>query len=211
MNLIPVIQCNFINFTTVIPKLRYLAICLATLTITSFSACKEDKANDFSDIKGNYFSIRQYTLDQWNMYYGEPFLILKTVRVDKGKFDSSYTTSDTLNWGNIFREFFATEISDRSYLGKYKFTQFDDEQDETHNFFYEALEEDLYTRKLLIAIDRYSKKVTGIYIEGRQHSIFDDRLVKLYYKPMKRIQIQVTETPMFGEKVHTVTEYEFMR
>lgn len=96
---------------------------------------KKNKANDFSDIKGNYFSIRQYTLDQWNMYYGEPFLILKTVRVDKGKFDSSYTTSDTLNWGNIFKEFFATEISDRSYLGKYKFTQFDDDQDETHNFF----------------------------------------------------------------------------
>lgn len=196
-----------------ISKFRIPAILLALFAIVFCSSCKEDGYNepDYSDVKGNYFSIRQYALDQWNTYSGEPLLIVKTVRVNSGRFDSSYTNGDTLNWGKIFHEFFETEISDRKYLGKYNFSQFDDAQDETHNFYYEALDEDLYTRKLLITIDQYSQRVKGIYIEAVKKSIFDDRMVKLYYKPMKRIQIQTTESPLFGEKVHTVTEYEFIR
>lgn len=193
-------------------KLRHLAALLAVLIITSFTSCKDKApAEDFSQVKGTYFSIRQYALDQWNTFYGEPILIRKTVRVNDGPYDSSYTTSDTLNWGNIFKVFFETDISDRKFLGKYKFSQFDDDQDDTHNFFYEALEEDLYTRKLLITIDQYSQKVKGIYIEAAEHSVFDDKLVKLYYKPMQRIQLQNTETQLLGDKTHTVTEYEFVR
>jgi len=185
---------------------------MATILVVSFSSCKEKPpTEDFSNVTGTYFSVRQYTLDQWNTFFGEPFLIVKTVRVNKGPYDSSYTTSDTLNWGNIFKMFFETDISDRKYLGKYKFTQFDDDQDDTHNFFYEALDDELYTRKLLISIDQYNQRVKGIYIEATDKSVFEDKLVKLYYKPMKRIQIQTTETPLFGEKVHTVTEYEFKR
>jgi hypothetical protein len=196
----------------VISKFRHLAALMAVLIITSFSSCKDKApAEDFSQVKGSYFSIRQYALDQWNTFYGEPILIRKTVRVNEGPYDSSYTTSDTLNWGNIFKVFFATDISDRKFLGKYKFTQFDDDQDDTHNFFYEALEEDLYTRKLLITIDQYSQKVKGIYIEASEHSVFDDKLVKLYYKPMQRIQLQNTETELLGDKTHIVTEYEFVR
>ncbi len=195
-----------------IKKVTFPLFLLIAFMAVLFSSCKEDSnTEDFSDIKGNYFSVRQYALDQWNTFYGEPFLIVKTVRVNDGPYDSSYTTSDTLNWGKIFEEFFKTEISDRKYLGKYKFTQFDDKQDDTHNFFYEALEEDLYTRQLLISINMYTKKVKGIYIKAAGNSGMDDREVKLYYKPMKRIQVQVTETPTFGEKVHTVSEWEFIR
>lgn len=192
--------------------MKYLAIVIAAVVALSVSGCKEDNpAEDYSKVQGSYFSIRQYALDHWNTYSGEPLVIVKTVRVNNGPFDSSYVSADTLNWGNIFREFFATDISDRKFLGKYKFSQFDDDQDETHNFFYEALDDELYTRKLLITIDQYNQRVRGIYVEAVEKSIFDDRMVKLYYKPMKRIQIQTTETPMFGEKVHTVTEWEFMR
>lgn len=186
---------------------------LAVLAVFSISACREDKkkAEEYSDVKGSYFSVRQYALDQWNMWYGEPFLIVKTVRVNEGRYDSSYTTSDSINWAPIFKTFFATDISDRKYLGKYKFTQFDDPQDETHNFFYEALEDDLYTRKLLITIDQYNQRVRGLYIEAVENSMGDNKIIKLYYKPMKRIQIQETETPLLGAKKHTVTEWEFIR
>lgn len=195
-----------------IVKFRLPAFVLAIFIAISFSACKEDgPLEDYSSITGTYFSVRQYALDQWNTFYGEPFLIIKTVKVNNGPYDTSYTASDTLNWGNIFKTFFATEISDRKYLGKYKFTQFEDDQDVTHNFFYEALEDDLYTRKLLITVDQYTQLVKGIYIEAIDKSLSEDKVIKLYYKPMKRIQIQTTETPLLGEKVHTVTEYEFQR
>jgi hypothetical protein len=185
---------------------------MAFVAVVAFPSCKEDTPKeDYSDVKGSYFSVRQYALDQWNTFYGEPFLISKKVKVNNGPFDSSYTNSDTLNWGIILKLFFETEISDRKFLGKYKFSQFDDDQDDTHNFFYEALEDDLYTRKLLITIDQYTQKVKGIYIEAASNSIFDDRIVKLYYKPMKRIQIQTIESELFGDKKHVVTEYEFLR
>lgn len=193
--------------------IKNLAILLCSLVLlTAASSCKDNKANDeFANESGSYFSIRQYALDQWNTFSGEPFVILKTERVNNGRWDSSFTNSDTLNWGDIFKVFFETEISDRKFLGKYKFTQFDDDQDDTHNFFYEALEDDLYTRKLLITIDGYNQMVKGIYIEANKESLLGSKMVKLYYKPLQRIQIQTIESPLLGEKKHTVTEYDFER
>lgn len=190
------------------PKALWAVLFFFLLT----AACKEDeKVNDINPAEGNYFSIRQFAQDQWNTYKSEPFLILKTVRVDKGKYDSSYTNSDTLDWGGIFEKFFATEISSPEFLGKYKFTEFNDETDDTHNYFYEALEDDLYTRKVLIAVSQENNKAVGIYVEAVDNDPFEEKMVKLYYKPMKRIQIQEIVTPLFGEKIHTVTEYEFLR
>ncbi|GAA4470373.1 hypothetical protein GCM10023093_31520 [Nemorincola caseinilytica] len=195
-----------------IPISRLWALLAVLFLFLSVSACKEDETPEgVNPAEGSYFSIRQYAQDQWNTFRGEPFLILKTVRVNKGKYDSSYTNSDTLDWGGILQKFFATEISDPSFLGKYKFTQFNDEQDDSHNYFYEALEDDLYTRKLLISVSQETNVAQGIYIEAIDKAPLEERMVKLYYKPMKRIQIQEIVTPLFGEKTHTVTEYEFER
>jgi hypothetical protein len=184
---------------------------LVTLVALTVAGCKKKTKDPKEEIKGNYFSVRQFALDEWNTYAGEPFLINKTVRVNDVLVDSSTTNSDTLNWGNIFKIFFETDISDRSFLGLYGFNQFDDNADDTHNFFYEAKDDDLDTKKLLITISQYNNKVKGVYIESVKKDMFDETLYKLYYKPMKTIQIQSTETPLFGSKKHTVTEYEFVR
>ena len=175
-------------------------------------SCKKKKTADpVDDIKGNYFSIRQFGLDQWNTFHGEPFVILKTIRVGKGKQDSSYTNSDTINWTPIFKTFFETDISDRKFLGQYTFTQFDDNTDMTHNFFYQANDEDLFTQKFLITIDQQTTKVMGIYIETLDHGFWEDCTSKLYYNPLKTIQIQTDCKPRFGSKKFTVVEYDFMR
>lgn len=195
-----------------IQKTALKAVLLFLVFPLLFSACKEDeKKLAYNPADGSYFSLRQFAQDQWHTYMGEPFSIIKTVRVNEGKYDTSYTTSDTLNWGAIFDQFFETEISDPEFLGKYKFTHFPDNEDDTYNYFYEALDDDLYTRKLLITISQETRLAHGIYVEAMRKSLFEDKVIKLYYKPMKRIQIQITETPLFGEKTHTVTEYEFIR
>lgn len=190
---------------------KFYGIIAFTLLTFLFAACKKDEKDPYADMKGNYFSVRQFALDEWNTHGGEPFTLLKTVKVNNKLTDSSYTTSDTLNWGNIFKIFFATDISDREFLGQYNFSQFDDNADETHNFYYEAKEEDLYTRKLLITISQYNNKVKGIYIEAEKKTLWNDVVYKLYYKPLQRIQIQCIEKPLTGSKKHTVTEYEFNR
>ncbi len=193
-----------------IPFRYYAGLLLVLLAVAS---CKKNEkaAVDTTDIKGNYFSIKQFALDEWNTFSGEPFLIVKSVRINNGKPDSSMTNSDTISWAPIFKAFFDADISDRKFIGKYTFTQFDDREDETHNFFYQANDEDLFTQKLLITIDDVSSKVKGIYVETYKKTFMNTTVQKLYYSPMKTIQIQNDEKPMLGSKKFTVTEYTFMR
>ena len=187
-------------------------ILLITLIALFFSSCKKTDKDPHPEVKGNYFSIRQFALDEWNTFQGEPFTILHTIKIN-GKTDSSYTNSDTINWSNIFKTFFETDISDRKYLGQYSFNQFDDNADGTHNFFYEVIDqdEDLLTQKLLISIDRYNNKVKGIYIETKRKRIWDECTRKLYYSPLKTIQIQTNDKPLFGKATYTVEQFDFMR
>jgi hypothetical protein len=186
-------------------------ILFLALVLTS---CKKKKAEaaDTTTLAGNYFSIKQYALDEWNTFAHSPFTIVKTVKVNNGPTDSSYTNSDTINWAPIFKTFFETDISDRKFLGKYTFTQFDDNQDGTHNFFYEIHEDEdeLFTRKLLITIDQYTRRVKGIYIETNKKTIFNECTQKLYYKPMKTIQIQTDNKPMVGSNTLTIVQYDFL-
>ena len=193
-----------------IPFRYYAGLLLVLLAVASCKK-KEKAAVDTSDIKGNYFSIKQFALDEWNTFSGEPFLIEKSVRINNGKPDSSMTNSDTISWAPIFKAFFDADISDRKFIGKYTFTQFDDREDETHNFFYQANDEDLFTQKLLITIDDVNSKVKGIYVETYKKTFMSTTVQKLYYSPMKTIQIQNDEKPMLGSKKFTVTEYTFMR
>ena len=182
------------------------------LLLIANTSCKKKVVKEAdSTIAGNYFSINQFMLDEWNTYAGEPFMISKTVRINDGKTDSFITNSDTISWAPLVKAFSETDISDRKYLGQYKFTQFDDNADETHNFFYEAIDEDLFTRKLLITIDRYNSKIKGIYIETEKKSFLEDVVQKLYYAPLKTIQIQTESKPMLGSKKHTVVQYDFLR
>ena len=203
---------NFLNFSPVKKYIKFNRILLAVLMIISGLSCKKkDEVNPNANVRGNYFSIRQFALYEWNTFAGEPILIIKSKREGKGKPDSSYTNSDTLNWAPIFETFFATDISDRKFLGQYTFTQFDDNVDFTHNFYYQANDKDLYTQKLLITIDAQSAKITGIYIETLKHSFLEDCTQKLYYNPLKTIQIQSDCKPRFGSKKFTMVQYDFMR
>jgi hypothetical protein len=184
---------------------------VALLGILSGGCKKKEPNEDFSDVKGNYFSINQFIVDQWNNFPGPTCVITKHVRVNDKTVDSSYTNTDKIDWTPIFKTFAATDISDRKFLGKYKFTQFDDPQDETHNFFYQAEDDELFTQKLLITLDMYNLKVKGIYIETFKKTPFDECTQKLYYAPLKTIQIQTDDKPVFGSRKHTVENYDFLR
>ena len=155
--------------------------------------------------------MKQFMVDEWNTFAGEPFMIVKVITKDKGKPDSSLTNSDTINWAPIVKLFADADISDRKFLGQYTFTQFDDNTDGTHNFFYEANDEELFTRKFLLTIDQFTAKVKGIYIETEKKTIFDDCVQKLYYAPLKTVQVQTDDKPLIGGKTHNVVQYDFIR
>ncbi len=192
--------------------LRFSGFILVALVAINFASCKKKAPKeDYSNIQGNYFSIYKCALDEWNNYTGMPFAIIKTTRINKGKYDTSLSNSDTINWAPILLTFFATDISDRKYLGQYNFNQFDDNEDETHNFIYLAKDPDMFTQKLLITIDQKTMKVKGIYIETYKKTVTEERTQKLYYNPLKTIQIQTDVKPMMGEGTYTLQQWDFMR
>ena len=193
-------------------QIRYTGLILLAVTAVYMGSCKKKKPkDDFSNVKGTYLSINQYILDEWNNYSGMPFVIIKTTRINKGKMDSSFTNSDTVNWSPIFETFSKSDISDRKYLGQYNFSAFDDNQDGSHNFIYLAKDPDLFTQKLLITLDQRTSKVTGVYIETFKKSATNEVIQKLYYSPLKTIQIQTEEKPMMGEGTYSLQQWTFMR
>jgi len=202
---------NFLIFTPV-KKIFGWFLIIILLPVFVGSCKKKEATGDYSDVKGTYFSIKQFELDQWNTWSGEPFLITKTVTINK-KTDSSLTNSDTINWAPIFKTFAESDISDRKFLGKYNYNEFGDPKDNTLNLFYQAKEDEdeLFTRKLLITADRDTRKITGIYIETFKKYFGGERTEKLYYNPMKTIQIQTDDKPLLGSKKFTVTEWTFNR
>ena len=192
---------------------KYAAF-LLLLVVLAASSCKKKKVAAPKPVfTGTYFSIKDYALDEWNTFAHDPFAIIKTVRINDGKTDTTYTNSDTINWAPIFKVFFETDIGDTSFLGKYKYTQFPDNQDGTMNLFYEVADpddDDLFTRKLLITADQYTRKIKGIYIETSKKDFFGERTQRLYYSPMKTIQIQTDNKPVLGSNTLTIIQYDFM-
>ena len=66
------------------------------------------------------------------------------------------------------------------------------------------------SQKLLITIDAYNSRVKGIYIETSKKISLGEYTQKLYYKPMKTIQVQTDNKPFVGENKFTIVQYDFM-
>lgn len=189
---------------------RYFAICIAFAALF-LSSCKEKSQLDLlTEVKGNYFSINQYIIDEWTSHAGEPLGFKKTIK-ENGKVDSSMTNGDLMDWPSITSVFIATDISDRKNLNKYTFSQFEDETDNTHDFMYVANKPDMYVQKLLLTMDVNTMKVRGIYIETYEKSILKEKSQKLFYSPMRTIQIQESTQPLLGSKTEKVTQYDVIR
>lgn len=171
------------------------------------ASCKEKELDLFSNIKGSYFSIRKYALDEWTNHAGEPISFTKTVKYGN-KTDTTYVSVDKMDWPEILEHFLESDISDRKYLGQYTFSQFDDNFDNTHNFLYMAVKKELPTQKLLITMDISTMEVKGIYVDMYENTFFNSCNRKLLYSPMKTIMIQEYNKPLIGSKTEKVTKYE---
>ena len=159
----------------------------------------------------NYFSIRQYFYDQFRNYHDGPFSIIITKRTND-KADTTYTNSEKMDWTELVNTFLQADISDPENLGHYDFSQYEDREDRTVNFYYSAKDDYLFTRKLLISADNFTNHIKAIYIETFDHSlIWGDTNQKLYYAPYSRIQVQVNKSPLIGSKKHLITEYDLRR
>ncbi len=190
--------------------LRYFAVLSVVFVGLSVSSCKEKNPLDaFTEVKGTYFSINQYIIDEWTSHAGEPLVFKKSVK-SNGKTDTTLINADNLDWPSVLDLFVATDISNRKYLGQYTFSQFDDETDKSHNFMYVANKGDMFVQKLLITMN-FDMKVRGVYIETFKKTLFKETQQKMLYAPLKTIQIQQYEKPFIGATREVITKYEVLR
>lgn len=158
---------------------------------------------------GYNFSIIDYVEDQWSIYKGQAFPIKKKVRLN-GNTDSAYTNTLDLDWGSVFKVFFETDIGDEKFHEQYKLSIFRDDQTMTNNFYYEAKDKKLYTRKLHVMADSYTDKIKSIYIEAEKNTRLGTKTIKLFYSPLDIITIQEQESTKTGKEKDLRIEYDFI-
>ena len=183
---------------------------LLSIVVTLVCCKKKPVPDPHPEIKGTYFSIMQFAGDQWTTYHGMPFGLVKIVSTN-GKTDSSYVSALTMDWGtDVLKPFFESDISNRKYLGHYRFSSFDDDLLGTRTYAYDAIDDDLFTRKLYISFNPENNKIVSIYIETQKQSNAKTITQKLLYKPLKLIQIQEFEGASMGAKMETEVKYIFL-
>ncbi len=188
-------------------KLPKYFVVFAAFAVLALGSCKEKTPADiFPAEKGTYFSIKKFTLDEWETHAGEPISFLKTV-TEGGKTDSSFVNIEHVDWVDVLKTFTETDISDKSFLGQYSFSQFEDSLDNTHNFLYLANNKELFTQKLLITMDVNTMKLRGVYIETFKKTFWNERQQKLFYSPVEVIQVQQYDKPLVGSRKEKVVKY----
>jgi len=155
--------------------------------------------------EGTYFSIIQFAEDQFHTHWGQPFTFVKTVWKD-GKVDSSYVAAQDVDWAKELKPFFDADISDPKFLDRYNFSVLNDDVTVSKTYFYEAKEPEMLTRSLQIITDPFTNKIKNIFIETNK----DGRVQKLYYTPLRIIQIQEFDKTLLGKENNLRVEFRFL-
>lgn len=175
------------------------------------TACKqgEDEVVQTNADDRMYFSVADYARDQWENLKGEPWGMKKTVYFN-GAVDSSITNVIEMDWSPVFKTFFETDISKAKFIDQYDFSAFEEKMTSTKNFVYEAKDDKLYTRKLMITADAFSDQITTIYIEAHKNDRMGTRDLKLFYSRLDKITISEVETSSTGKRKEMRVEYQFL-
>jgi len=184
---------------------------LLTCSILFTTAChkREKKALKQEISNGAYFSVKQFAQDQFRTFWGQPFT-LERIKIENEQKDSSLIAVNRADWPEILKPFFDADISGKELQGKYNFSVLDDDATVSKTYFYEAKDKKLFTRNLQIATDPFTGKIKSIFIETAKDGSFGEKRQKLYYKPVKIIQIQEFESSLMGKDRNSRTEYRFL-
>jgi len=189
---------------------RLLQSILVFLVVCSLFSCKKKEAQKPVDPNApTYFSIKDFTKDQWKTYHGQPVMLQQVITLN-GKSDTMLVSGLTMKWSNIFETFFETDISDPKFLEQYDFSMFEESATQTRTFSYVAKDPALFTQKLQIAADGFTNKIRNIYIETQKQTFWNTQTKKLLYSPMHVLQIQEHNDPLIGGQKELVIEYKFM-
>jgi hypothetical protein len=155
-----------------------------------------------------YFSVKDFLDDQWKNRAHQPYTLTRIISLNDLS-DTAFITWDSTFFNTIRAPFDAADIGKQEFLGKYNFSIAEDNISGAYNLTYEAKLPELTTRKLMITMDSYNQRLTGLYIETVEDNRLHYRSQKLLYLPDRSIQIQEFEkTDVSGAKNLRIT-YKF--
>jgi putative transcriptional regulator len=180
------------------------------LIIIVLSGCSKNKAGvpPRQDTGGGYFSILQFAGDQFKTFRGTPFVIEKEI-VLNGKQDSLIVNSYSVDWEPILIPFLQTDISSPDLQDQYEASLFNDGAG-ANVLYYTAKTEKLPVKMVQVRVDTETDRILSVYAETGKKSFWNEESQKLYYVPMKLIQIQEFSNPLLGAKKELRVEYRFM-
>jgi hypothetical protein len=190
---------------------RFNSVFLLCVFLAFASSCKkgEEQNTPSADLSnGTYFSIKDFTKDQWKTFHGQPYVLQQYTTLN-GKTDSVMLSALTMKWSAIFKTFFEADISDPKFLNRYDFSMFEEPTTQTRTFTYTAKEPELYTQKLQIAADIEHNKIRNIFIETKKETFWNSETQKLLYSPVHVLQIQQHNDPLIGRQKELVITYKF--
>lgn len=198
-------MCKLLIFTPVMTSMRALLfLCL----LLSFFSCKKKNEPAYppgTDTTQTYFSVKQFVKDQIITNYGQPISLYRIV-TQKDKVDSSIVNFYNMEWAPIYKAFLGADIGEVKYLGRYKFSEFEESGTANRVLMYEAKEKELFTRQMQITFDPTNMRILSLYIETAK----PDLRQRLLYVPSKIIQIQEDEDRMMGKTRNLRIEYRFL-
>jgi hypothetical protein len=178
----------------------------------SFISCKDAQTNTASDENTihieNYFSIKQFMDDQWELYKDDVYVLMRTIQY-KNQSDTAYVDLDEKNFKDIRAYFDPIDISSKTFLNLYHVEEIYDSSQEMYIINYLANNDELLLQKLSLVIHDETLKIMSIYAETQSKNIFKTKTSKLNYNPKTSIVIQENEKPLIGDAKHTITHYFF--
>ena len=187
---------------------RWLFFCPAAILFLNVF-CKLSPVNNAPiSADSSYFSVKQFIADQINYFRGQPFTLTRVTHFN-GKVDTSLVNFMSMDWSSILQDFTTTDISERKFLGEYRFSHFDDETTGDRDYIYTATNPRLFTRQLQINTDGSTDKITSIYIETAKRDFFGSKTQKLLYSPLHIIQIQEAEHNIIGKAKNLRIDFSF--
>lgn len=163
-----------------------------------------------TDTSLTYLSINQYIEDQITLLKGQPLIMTHTTTVN-GQKDSALVNFYNMDLGDVLRKFRATDISAVRFLGKYKYSQFEESVTGNQNLMYEATDPEVFTRCFTITVDPTNDRILSIYIETTKKSFWRELYQQLLYVPLKVIQIQEKESGKLVKSRSLTEEYRFLQ
>jgi hypothetical protein len=140
------------------------------------------------DSTQTHISIVAYLHYQWQMKKEDPYTIMK-ITIQDGKRDSALIPLDSNLWVTMTTPFYASDISDKKYLGWFRVSTYSEDVTETNHLNYAAVSPDTFTQQVDLAVNPVSNNIKMVYIETARKTEGKTITQKLQYRPDDIIQI----------------------